>query len=128
MLFAANASFRKVGSAIVIVFPIAVAGFAWAPPNVLLISGIAAFYGAANGIITIVRGFMVPKMISWDAYGAINGALVAPMNVTLAVAPLAAAWIWSATGGYDAVLVAIGVGAIVLCVGFWTAAVLSRSR
>jgi hypothetical protein len=39
------------------------------------------------------------EMISRDAYGAINGALVAPMNVTLAVAPLAAAWIWSATGG-----------------------------
>ena len=57
---------------------------------------------------------------------AINGALVAPMNVTLAISPLAAAWIWSRTGGYDAVLVAIGIGAIVLCVGFWTAAVLSR--
>lgn len=128
MLFAANASVRKVGSAIVIVFPIAVVGFALAPPNVLLISAIAACYGAANGIITIVRGFMVPEMLSRDAYGAINGALVAPMNVTLAVAPLAAAWIWSETGGYDAVLIAIGIGAIVLCVGFWTAAVFSRPR
>ena len=49
------------------------------------------------------------------------------MNATLAVAPLAAAWIWSATGGYDAVLIAIGIGAIVLCVGFWTAAI-SRPR
>ncbi|MEQ1954978.1 hypothetical protein [Mesorhizobium sp. CN2-181] len=50
------------------------------------------------------------------------------MNATLAVAPLAAAWIWSATGGYDAVLIAIGIGAIVLCVGFWTAAAISRPR
>jgi hypothetical protein len=33
MLFAANASVRRVGSAIVLVFPIAVAGFAWAPPT-----------------------------------------------------------------------------------------------
>jgi hypothetical protein len=41
------------------------------------------------------------------------------MNVTLAVAPLAAAWIWSATRGYDA---------IILCIGFWTAAVLSHPR
>jgi len=77
-------------------------------------------------MITIVRGLMVPEMISRDAYGAINGALIAPMNVTLAIAPLAAAWIWSTTGGYDAVLVAIGIGAIVLCIGFWTAAMLSR--
>lgn len=36
----------------------------------LLIAAIAACYGAANGIITIVRGFMVPEMISRDAYGA----------------------------------------------------------
>jgi hypothetical protein len=51
---------------IVIVFPIAVAGFAWAPPSALVIAAIAAWYGAANGIITIVRGFMVPEMISRD--------------------------------------------------------------
>jgi hypothetical protein len=30
--------------------------------------------------------------------------------------------------GYDALLIAIGIGAIVLCVGFWTAAVLTRPR
>lgn len=125
MFFAPNAPIRRVGSTIVIVFPLAVLGFAWAPPNVAIIAAIAAFYGAANGMITIVRGLMVPEMISRDAYGAINGALVAPMNIMLAVSPLAAAWIWSATGGYDAVLVAIGAGAVVLCIGFWTAAALS---
>lgn len=76
-------------------------------------------------MITIVRGLMVPEMISKDAYGAINGALVAPMNIMLAVSPLAAAWIWSATGGYDAVLIAIGVGACVLCLGFWIAAAIN---
>src|SRR3546814_20399116 len=65
-------------------------------------------------------------MVSREAYGAINGALVAPMNVMQAIAPLIAAWIWSATGGYDAVMVAIGAGAVSLCIGFWTAAVLSR--
>jgi predicted MFS family arabinose efflux permease len=127
MFLAPNAPVRKVGSIIVIVFPLAVVGFAWAPPSVFVTAAIAAFYGGANGMITIVRGLMVPEMISRDAYGAINGALVAPMNVTLAVSPLAAAWIWSTTGGYDAVLVAIGIGAVVLCIGFWMAAALSRS-
>lgn len=128
MVFAPNAPIRRVGSMIVIAFPLAVVGFALAPPNVAIIAVIAAFYGAANGMITIVRGLMVPEMISKDAYGAINGALVAPMNIMLAVSPLAAAWIWSATGSYDAVLVAIGVGACVLCVGFWVAAALNRMR
>ena len=128
MVFAPRAPIRTVGSLVVIVFPLAVLGFAWAPPNVAVIAAIAVFYGAANGIVTIVRGLMVPEMISRDAYGAINGALVAPMNVMLAAAPLVAAWIWSATGSYDAVLVAIGAAAIALCLGFWTAAMLGRSR
>jgi hypothetical protein len=127
MFLAPNAPVRKVGSIIVIVFPLAVVGFTLAPKRVSVIAVIAAFYGGANGMITIVRGLMVPEMISRAAYEAINGALVAPMNVTLAIVPLAAAWIWSKTGSYNAVLVAIGIGAIVLCVGFWTATVLSRS-
>jgi hypothetical protein len=95
---------------------------------VLVIAAIAAFYGAANGMITIVRGLCVPEMVSREAYGAINGALIAPMKLMQAVAPLVAAWIWSATGGYNAVLVAIGAGAATLCVGFWAAAILSRER
>jgi predicted MFS family arabinose efflux permease len=126
MVLAPNAPVRKVGSIIVIVFPLAVVGFAWAPPSIPALAVIAACYGGANGMITIVRGLVVPEMISRHAYGAINGALIAPMNVMLAVAPLAAAWIWSATGSYDAVLVAIGIGALVLCAGFWTAAALTR--
>src|SRR3546814_15177580 len=75
---------------------------------------------------TSVRGLAVPERVSREAYGAINGALVAPMNVMQAIAPLISAWIWSATGGYDAVLVAIGAGPVSLCIRFWTAAVLSR--
>lgn len=126
--FAPHAPVGSVGSMIVIVFPLAVIGFALAPPDVFAIAVIAACYGAANGMITIVRGLAVPEMVSREAYGAINGALVAPMNVMQAVSPLLAAWIWSATGGYDAVLVAIGAGAVSLCIGFWTAAVLTRRR
>lgn len=127
MIFVPNAPIRRVGSIIVVVFPLAVLGFAWAPAQVAVIAVTAACYGAANGIMTIVRGLMVPEMLSRDAYGAINGALVAPMNVTQAVAPLAGAWIWSTTGSYDAVLMAIGAGAIVLCLGFWSAAALTRA-
>jgi len=127
-VFAPNAPVRSIGSMIAIVFPLAVLGFAVAPPDVLVIAAIAAFYGAANGMITIVRGLCVPEMVSRGAYGAINGALIAPMKLMQAVAPLVAAWIWSATGGYDAVLIAIGAGAATLCVGFWAAAMLSRER
>ncbi|MBX3580884.1 MAG: MFS transporter [Rhizobiaceae bacterium] len=120
--FAAEAPARLLGSAIVIVFPLAVIGFALAPPGVFVIATIAAFYGAANGMITIVRGIAVPEMVTRDGYGAVNGSLVAPMNITTALAPLGAALLWEAPGDYGEVLAAIFVGSLTLCAGFWFAA------
>lgn len=124
--FASEAPVRTLGSTIVIVFPLAVVGFAFAPPEVAIIAFVAAFYGAANGMITIVRGLAVPEMISRDAYGAVNGSLVAPMNLMQALAPLAAAVIWQASGGYGAVLAVIFAGSLTLCGGFWFAAARTR--
>jgi predicted MFS family arabinose efflux permease len=126
--FAPTAPVRLVGSIIVIIFPLAVIGFAYAPPEILMIGVVAAFYGAANGMMTIVRGLAVPEMLSGQAYGSINGALVAPMHFVQAVAPLAAASVWAATGGYDAVLVATFAGAMVLAFAFWIAAALARPK
>ncbi len=126
--FAPHAPVSTIGSLIVIIFPLAVAGFGWAPPQVLVIAAVAACYGAANGMITIVRGLAVPEMVSREAYGSINGALVAPMNLMQALAPLGAAWLWTITGGYEAVLIAIGAVAVILCIAFWSAAALARRR
>jgi predicted MFS family arabinose efflux permease len=120
--FASEAPIRTLGSAIVIVFPIAVMGFAFAPPEVLVIAAVAVFYGAANGMITIVRGMAVPEMVSRDGYGAVNGSLVGPMNMMSALAPLGAALLWQAGSGYGSVLAAIFAGSLMLCVGFWFAA------
>ena len=106
----------------VAVFPLAVAVLAFAPPSVLVIGAVAALYGAANGMITIVRGLAVPEMVSREAYGAVNGSLTGPMNFMQAIAPLAAALLWQASGGYGAVLAAIFVAALFLCLGFWFAA------
>jgi predicted MFS family arabinose efflux permease len=125
-LLAARAPVRTVGSLIVVVFPLAVIGFAFAPAEVGVIAVIAAFYGAANGMMTIVRGLAVPEMVGRHAYGAINGALTAPMHVVQALAPLAAAAIWTAYGGYTAVMVAILGASLVLAASFWAAAFLSR--
>lgn len=121
-VLAPGAPVRLIGSAVVAVFPLAIAALAFAPPSVLLIGAIAALYGAANGMITIVRGLAVPEMVSREAYGAVNGSLTGPMNLMQAGAPLAAALLWQASGGYGAVLVAVFVGALVLCLGFWFAA------
>lgn len=120
--FASEAPVSTLGSGIVIVFPLAVIGFAFAPPEVFMIAAVAAFYGAANGMITIVRGMAVPEMVSRDGYGAVNGSLVGPMNMMQALAPLGAALLWQAGGGYGWVLTAILAGSLTLCAGFWFAA------
>lgn len=119
--FASEVPVRRIGSAIVIVFPLAVIGLSLAPPQMLVVAAVAAVYGGANGMITIVRGMAVPEMVSRDGYGAVNGSLVAPMNLTAALAPLGAALLWQASGGYGAVLVAILAGSLTLCAGFWFA-------
>ncbi|MEZ0214299.1 MAG: MFS transporter [Xanthobacteraceae bacterium] len=125
-LLAPRASVRLIGCIVVLVFPIALLALEL-PPSFAVIAGMAALYGAANGIMTIVRGLAVPEMLTRQAYGSVNGALAAPASVSRAIAPLGAAALWSATGSYDAVLLALIAGTLVLAVGFWLAAVLSRS-
>ncbi|WP_349291508.1 MFS transporter [Nitratireductor mangrovi] len=127
-LLMAEAPVRRIGSFIVPIFPLAAAGFAFAPPDFFVLAAIALGYGAANGMITIVRGLAVPEMVDRNAYGAINGALTAPMHLVQAVAPLGAAALWAHDGSYDVVLVVVIAGAVVLAVSFWTAALLASSR
>lgn len=127
-LVAPEAPIRMIGSGIVIVFPLAVIGFAFAPADIVTIALVAAFYGAANGMMTIVRGMAVPEMLTREAYGAVNGAISAPMHVVQALAPFAAAWLWALSGGYDAVLWAVFVGAVILAAAFWAGAYLSKRR
>lgn len=125
-LFAARASVRAIGSAVVAVFPFALLMLAALPPSFALIAVVAAAYGGTNGIMTIVRGLAVPEMVTRDAYGAVTGALSVPGTVAKALAPAGAAVLWAAAGSYDAVLVGIIAAGSLLALGFWVAAALSR--
>jgi predicted MFS family arabinose efflux permease len=103
------------------VFPVSVTLLIMLPGT----SGIFAFaalYGAANGVITIVRGTAVPELLAREAYGAINGALSLPANIARAAAPFGAALLWQLSGGYGAVLWGMVAGGIVAALGFWYAA------
>ena len=126
-VFAPHASVRRIGSIVVALFPLAIGAIALLPPTLLGMAVVAVMYGAANGIMTIVRGMAVPEMLSREAYGAINGALAGPSLVAKAAAPLGAATIWAATGTYDSVLIAIFSGAALTAIGFWIAALFSTS-
>lgn len=98
------------------------------PTSTVGLFAFAALYGAANGIITIIRGTAVPDLLWREGYGAINGALTLPANVARAGAPFGAALIWSAAENYDAVLWSILMGGAIAAVAFWIAAARAEPR
>ncbi len=126
--FAGRRSIRAVGSATVAALPVALVLLAAAPPEFLPLALFAALYGAANGIMTIVRGMAVPEMVTRDAYGAVNGALAVPIAVAKALAPMGAALLWTAYGSYDMVLLAAAGAAVVMAAAFWFAALAAGRR
>ena len=95
------------------------------PQSVPALFLFAALYGIGNGILTIVRGTVVPDLMWREGYGAINGALALPSNIARAAAPFGAALIWT-LGGYSAVLWAILAGALTASATFWMAAASGR--
>ncbi|WP_371348449.1 MFS transporter [Ancylobacter sp. IITR112] len=125
-LLAPRAPVRVVGSVIVAVFPLAFLALELIPPDFAYVALFALAYGSVNGIITIVRGLVVPELLTRRAYGAVNGALSVPATFSRALAPAGMAMLWTATGSYDAVLFAVIALAALLAAGFWCAAALAR--
>lgn len=123
-----KASVRWIGALTVLAFPVALTALALAPPDFLLIVLILILHAGANGIMTIIRGLAVPEMLSRHAYGAINGALSAPVMLSRAFAPVIAAALWSAEGSYEWVLIALVLCSFLVAGGFWNATLLTRPR
>jgi predicted MFS family arabinose efflux permease len=118
---AERASVRSIGKVVVLAFPLALV-LLLLPPTFASLAMFAVLYGAANGILTIVRGIAVPEMLTREAYGAINSVLAVPAAIAKAMAPLGIALLWSAAGSYDVVLVAILASSILVVASFWFAA------
>lgn len=125
-LFAANATIRAIGMATVLLFPLGLALLFFGNLGFLAPALFAVIYGAGNGIFTIVRGTAVPEMLTRQAYGAINGAMAAPATILRALGPFAAALLWAWGGSYSTVLLAVTVGAVLVAVSFWGAALARR--
>lgn len=117
----------RLGSVVVAGFPVAAVLLLLSGSHMPLVYVFAALYGAANGIMTIVRGMAVPEMLTRDAYGAVNGAMAAPATAAKAAALVFGALLWQAFGSYDALLVCAVLGGLVAAVSFWTAAFTSGS-
>jgi MFS family permease len=113
LAFASRLSASTVGILAMAFLPIALwvlglAGVQWP-----LLFAFAVIYGIGNGAMTIVRGAIPAELFGRDAYGAINGAMAAPVTVAKAAGPLVAALLVAGLGGYEGTLqVLIVIGAL----------------
>jgi MFS family permease len=119
---AGRASAAIIGKGVMLALPVALLLLLLLPPAFASLAIFAIIYGAANGIITIVRGIAVTEMLTREAYGALNGILGIPSAIAKASAPLGIALVWAAAGSYDSVLVAVLASCTLVVGGFWFAA------
>jgi len=109
---------REIGLAVTVLLPAALLILLCLPHTLLWLGLVATLYGAGNGIMTIVRGIAVSDLIGRTHYGALNGALTVPTTVAKALAPVAAAALWSAVGDPSLMLWAMLGSALVSTLGF----------
>lgn len=120
-IFAHDRPVKVIGNATFMVFLASLLLLLLAPAEFIWLAAFAMIFGAANGIITIVRGLALREMLTPESYGTLNGLLAVPSTIAKALAPLGAAWLWAMAGGYDAVLiVAIGCS-VLIAILFWAA-------
>jgi predicted MFS family arabinose efflux permease len=123
-----NVPMRVVGSVVACAFPFVFGCLAFViTKNIWWFTALIACYGLCNGIFTIVRGLVVPEMLSPHAYGSINGLLTIPTMLARAIGPAVAASIWMINGSYQPVLFGVCLVAILFTCSFWMASRLSRS-
>jgi MFS family permease len=128
LAFASRVSAAAVGILAMAFLPLSlwllgVAGAQWS-----LLACFAVVYGTGNGAMTVVRGAIPAELFGRDAYGAINGAMAAPVTVAKAAGPLVAAVLYSALGGYDETLLVLIAIALLSTVVFVVSTRASRHR
>jgi hypothetical protein len=105
---------RRLGIVVMCGLPMSLAIFAMASS----LAGLLAFcvlFGFVNGLVTIVRGSIVPEFFGREHVGRISGTMAAIALLARAVAPLAAAWLLLALPDYGEMLgVLCGVGVAAL--------------
>ena len=113
---------RLIGMATVAALPASLLVLIFSPSSFGSIAVFAIVYGAANGVMTIVRGLAIPEMVTKRSYGELNGLLALPGAVARALAPVAAAALWSMDASYGPVLKAVFAAAFVSAASFWATA------
>jgi MFS family permease len=97
---------RRLGFFVMAFMPVALLVLAGAHGIVAFLA-FALLFGAVNGLVTIVRGTIIPAYFGRGHVGRISGLMAAIALLALAAAPIGAAWLLQLLGGYRAVLVAL---------------------
>lgn len=118
LLFGRKIETVATGYVVMSLFVLAMLLLVFFPSAVPVLFAMAAIYGAANGMMTILRGTSVPELLGREGFGAISGALTLPASIAAAIAPSLAALIWQATGGYAAVILTMLVAMLTSAAGF----------
>jgi MFS family permease len=112
--FARHLSSRALGLMVLGGMPVALAVFALAD-QLLAMLVFAFLFGFSNGLVTIVRGGLVPEYFGREHVGRISGAMSSIALLARASAPLVAAWWLLALPGYrELLLVLAGLGCVAL--------------
>lgn len=120
LLFGARFRATQVALVASAMLPLSLLLFHALGPISALYLAFAFLYGAGNGVITLVRGAIPAEIYGRTHYGAINGAMAAPVLIAKASGPLVAALVWTLSGGYASLaLVLAAVAALtVVLLGF----------
>jgi MFS family permease len=97
---------RALGLAVLAMVPLSMALFALVDGTVGLL-WFALLFGIANGLITIVRGSLVPEYFGRAQVGRIGGAMAGIALLSRASAPLVAAWALIGLQGYRGMLLGL---------------------
>jgi len=99
---------------------------AFLPTNIWIFIPFIILFGAATGIMTIVKGVAIPELLTREAYGAINGAMNIPIKLIKAASPAIAAFVWVMTTSYDSVLILLGLISLLAVICFTVVKHLSK--
>lgn len=107
MVFERRVSPSKVGLVAMGLLPLSLVVFMIGDGSLAIFALFALMYGAGNGVMTIVRGTIPVELYGKAHYGAVNGAMAAPVLISKALGPVAAAFAWALFDGYGGVVKAL---------------------
>jgi MFS family permease len=108
---------HTLGLAVLAGLPVALTLFALADRSAGLLL-FALLFGLSNGLVTIVRGSIVPAYFGRGHVGRISGSMGAVALLSRAGAPLLTAWLLVALGGYREMLLVLAATGLLAVIAF----------